>query len=511
MVKAPSPKRRRGAGPAKPKPAAGPTTTTSRPHGRSLDDFEPLLPAEKKLLECCRTGELAVIGDERPEEEGGDNGVRAAFVRFLVLGGGDRAPVHEQGVQLHGAWLSGTLDLEAAEAERPLWLFTCRIERIKALQAKLVILGLSGCRLESGLEGDRLSCAGAIFLRNGFHSAGAVRLLGATIGGDLDCTNALFENPGEQTLVVDGAQIAGSLILARGFSSVGTVRLNGTQIGGDVNCEDGSFENPDGIAFACDGALIARRLLFRSVRKLTGSVVLSVARVGTLCDDLESWNGAGGGLWLDGLIYDRLAGGAPTDSAARLAWLDLQFAPHLGEDFRPGPWEQLVRVLREMGHPDEARAIAVEKQNRLRRVGQLPRGTHSFHWLYGALVGYGYRPMRLLAVTGAVWLFCAIAYWWAANPGPLGASTHLVGPPASEGKVPTGHYANFVPLIYSADVLLPVVDLGYKDEWRPVVSKDGKPLLAGQILRFLYWFEIAFGWVAGLLLVGVLGNLIKKD
>jgi hypothetical protein len=68
------------------------------------------------------------------------------------------------------------------------------------------------------------------------------------------------------------------------------------------------------------------------------------------------------------------------------------------------------------------------------------------------------------------------------------------------------------PLIYSADVLLPVVDLGYKDEWQPVVAdRDGNPLIWGRLLRFFYWFEIAFGWVAGLLLVGVPGNLIKKD
>src|ERR1700745_3763038 len=42
------------------------------------------------------------------------------LVRFLVLGGDEQAPVHEHGVQLRGAWLTGILDLDHAEVPRPL-------------------------------------------------------------------------------------------------------------------------------------------------------------------------------------------------------------------------------------------------------------------------------------------------------------------------------------------------------------------------------------------------------
>jgi len=36
--------------------------------GRSLNDFEPLNPAEKILLDACRKGEVVKISEYRPEQ-----------------------------------------------------------------------------------------------------------------------------------------------------------------------------------------------------------------------------------------------------------------------------------------------------------------------------------------------------------------------------------------------------------------------------------------------------------
>lgn len=389
------------------------------------------------------------------------NCVRAAFVRFLALGGDEDAPVHERGVQLQGAWLEGVLDLEAAHVIHRLPLWACRIERIDARNARLKFLNLSGCLLVDGFNGDGLQCDDAIFLRTGFRSTGEIRLLGATIQA--------------------------------------------------VDLGEGSFINATGNALSFDGCQVLGVFYFSNITSIEGRVVMASARVGTLTDDEKSWSLAGKKLVLDGFVYDRLDGGW-TDAQTRIAWLDRQWPSHLAEAFRPQPWEQLVAVLRQMGHPEAARAVAIAKQDRLRRADKVVRGARTLHLLYGLVVGYGYRPLRLLTTTAAVWMLCSLAYWAATNPAWFGAENHLLVPPRSEAEAPAPDYRNFVPLIYSADVLLPVVDLGYKDEWQPVVADAaGNPLLWGQLLRFLYWFEIAFGWVAGLLLVGVLGNLIKKD
>ncbi len=71
-------------------------------------------------------------------------------------------------------------------------------------------------------------------------------------------------------------------------------------------------------------------------------------------------------LQLDGLTYDRF--GDPTDvlASARIASLDLQQPKDLYEAFKPQPWEQMIKVLRDMGHYKEARSVAIEKQVRLR-------------------------------------------------------------------------------------------------------------------------------------------------
>jgi hypothetical protein len=64
--------------------------------GRALEDFLPLLPAEQLLLRACRLGDVAKLGDAVPEAADDSCRVRAEFLRFLLLGGDARAPVHER-------------------------------------------------------------------------------------------------------------------------------------------------------------------------------------------------------------------------------------------------------------------------------------------------------------------------------------------------------------------------------------------------------------------------------
>src|SRR3546814_2225401 len=70
------------------------------------------------------------------------NRVRAAFVRFLALGGDEQAPVHENGVELQGAWLVGSLNLATTKTPYALYLNYCRIEKISAIHSEPAVLGL---------------------------------------------------------------------------------------------------------------------------------------------------------------------------------------------------------------------------------------------------------------------------------------------------------------------------------------------------------------------------------
>jgi hypothetical protein len=514
--------------------------TAARAFGRSLDDFPDRSAAETTLLECCRLGQLAVIPGGRPEQESDANRVRADLVRFLLLGGDDKAPVHENGVRLQGAWLKQPLDLSTTVAKHPLTLWDCVIEKVNARYADLKFLSLNGCRLVGGLDGDGLSCAGDITLTMGFESLGSVTFVGATIKGTLDCgggnpaatapnpnyQGGLFKNSTRGALSCAYATISGGLFLRWGFRAVGEVNVVGASIGRDLDCTKGSFLCPSGDALHCFGVYVAGGMFFRAITALEGCVDMAVARVGTLCDEHASWSKATS-LVLDGFTYERLAG-TETSANERIGWLDMQASDDLGDAFKPQPWEQLIGALRRLGHANDARTVAIAKQKRLRKAGKIPLGARNLHRLYGAFVGYGYRPARLLLITFVAWLLFAAAYWEAAEPGWTGgarlirpadqqpsAACLLARAAARSGDpcpAPAVDYDSFDPLVYSADVLLPIVDFDYANRWTPILDDaNGRPLFWGRALRYLRWLEIALGWLLGGALVAMLGNLVKKE
>jgi hypothetical protein len=232
---------------------------------------------------------------------------------------------------------------------------------------------------------------GSVLLKSGFTAIGAVRLLEAQIGGSLQCSNAKFqkvrsvdnsqntdvvvndERQGEQhdgALACDRAVIQGSVFLVGGFVATGTVRLLGAQIGGDMECSTGAtLIGANGIALYADGMVVAGSFIFRNLKSVKGIVSLFGVRVSNLNDGNQSW--MEGELNLDGFVYDRLAGTAPTDAKSRLAWLDKQSALDAGlvgdgNNFKPHPWRQLQKVLHEMGHVEDAKQVAIAFENRLR-------------------------------------------------------------------------------------------------------------------------------------------------
>jgi hypothetical protein len=86
------------------------------------------------------------------------------------------------------------------------------------------------------------------------------------------------------------------------------------------------------------------------------------------------------------------------------------------------------------------------------------------------------------------------------------------GTPWTQCAEMPSEYSAFDPLVYSLDVILPLLDLKQENEWRPIVQDaHGEQLPFGHALRFLMWFEILFGWITSLLLVSALGKLVQKD
>lgn len=531
-----------------------------RPTGRTLAEFEPLEPAEIKLRDAARNGEIAHIADTCPIEETASNRVRANFVRFLALGGDAALPVHEHGVQICGAWLVGPLSLTAAEVGSPLALHYSRLEFVEARDARLLRFSLSGSRLEKGLNGFGLQCSGNIHLDECFQAYGTVGLENAWIGGQLDCKDGQFLPELGNALNFDAARVDGSVFLDRKFYARGVVRLIGASIGGQLSCRGGHFSNTDKnkAAMSCENSSVRRVLIFDRVT-VDGRIDLTGMSVGALADDSTSWHAASS-IRIDGLTYERLGRRAPTSASVRIEWLKRQSEDDLNENFKPQPWEQLIAVLRAMGHADDAKLVAIAKQRQMRHAGLLGKqlwGTSALHkaartdvirrpldglrvltqakWPkrllhtgWGLFAGYGYRPLRLSLVMVSVWLMLSALFWLGMIDGAFAPTSPIIqtdpaavalcgaGPDAGDNRwtqcsaVPDA-YTSFQPTFYSLDLILPLVDLQQETEWAPVVMVEGETYWAGVTMRGLMWFEILFGWLASLLLVASLTSLIKKD
>lgn len=211
--------------------------------GRSLRDFQPLLQAEQRLLRACRLGERLVLCATVPEVPDEALRIRAAFLRFLLLGGDDQAPVHEHGVQLAGAYVEGMLDLGGCCIPHKVDLKYCKFTHQLFAQDMRVegLVTLTGSHLSQGIDTEGMQCDGGLCLRSGFKATGEVRLLGAQIGGSLECHGGQFEVKKGYALSADRAVVKGNVSFDDGFRATGEVLLLGTQIGGQLAMPHGAI------------------------------------------------------------------------------------------------------------------------------------------------------------------------------------------------------------------------------------------------------------------------------
>ena len=425
------------------------------------------------------------------------------------------------------------------------------------------------------LKCHRLNLKGSLYLRD-CESEGEMSFSGAQIGGDIDCRDGQFRCAGDSdttSLRFTRTVANGNVYLSDGFDARGKVQFNGARIRGNIDCQGGTFSVPEGVEsqdFAAPGeafsedavslvnAEVMGALMLAPIERtkrpaaiLNGSLDLKSAYIRVLVDSEETWppsmNGSKGlvrhVIHLDGFTYERFGGIAPIDAQARKRWLKCQPAAHMSHDFKPQPFEQVIKVLKNMGHPEEARRLAIERQgflvrrrlsnsqNRERgRLRALPR----FLWesTLGLLIGHGYKPLRILAIMAAVGVLFGFYYKLAAERGIFAPRDAQVFTQATFDKCrgraggwttcaevePTfAEYSQFNPWVYSFNVLLPVVDLYQEKNWAPM-RKEVRFEAGGYAFVVPSWgtnalvlTEVAFGWVASLLAVAAFSGLVKTE
>ena len=146
-------------------------------------------------------------------------------------------------------------------------------------------------RNDSGpaLAADGLQVGQDMYLSGGFTATGsggdgAVRLLGAHIGGQLNCAGAELRNDSGPALAADRLQVGQAMFLRGGFTATGSgglgaVRLLGAHIGGSLDCDGAELRNDSGPALAADGLQVGQDMYLRGGFTATGSGGVGAVRL----------------------------------------------------------------------------------------------------------------------------------------------------------------------------------------------------------------------------------------
>jgi len=269
----------------------------SAPHAGELEALarrrfgDNLSQAEKRLLSAAPKGERAMCGpnfdDNDPANDPAradgwsrEREIRAELIRWLCVHEEASQSIDPRGVRVYAAKITDKLDLSYATVQFPLRLSRCRLATGSDLNhVKIPALYLGGSST-GRLNVDGAEVRGGVSLSDGFVADGEVSLLDSRIGGQLDCSDATFQNPGGVALFADGANVGGGIFFDK-VSTQGEVRLLGAQITGNLECDGGKFNNASGMALDLDSLKVSGYVFLRRGFSATGEVKLLNAEIGS--------------------------------------------------------------------------------------------------------------------------------------------------------------------------------------------------------------------------------------
>lgn len=523
-----------------------------------FSDLAPFSAAEEKLIAGCSGPERVVFGDgEVPGAAPAEDApvLRAVVLRQILLGAAGAPRLHDKGLRLRGAHITGALDLQGCDCPRDITLSQCRLEGAPNLvNASLRGLHLSGGALP-GLSADNARFSGSVYLRDDIVVAGEISLAGARIGGDLQICGASIASTVQDAIFAPSLRVQGSVFLGNYPYTAGetTLQTQGMIFLSSVRIDHDLFISHVAVAtntgdltrtvfgateeHGADMALSLARarvggILYMQALQISGGIVnLAGASVARLTDE-PAGQGAQFPIRLDGFRYDDFSRHADTGIAARLSWLERR-PPET--PFTAQPYEHLARVLNQLGQRDDALSVLMRKERLSRaedrRVLRAEGGAFS-QWLWELgvdrllrwTVGYGYRPSRsvlmafvLIVMLGIFFEACWKAGDMTPNAAPILTSGPWIAATQSHPDNPGAFWSapgqagqdweTFNGFAYAADLFIPLVSLGQESAWAPSTARS--PL--GRVGWWLRWFAKAIGWVVTALGAAAITGVIRRD
>jgi hypothetical protein len=259
----------------------------------------------------------------------------------------------------------------------------------------------------------------------------------------------------ESRTVLDAENLTvGANLTAWRLRATGRINLRGAKIPGQLNLWEARLSNPDGVALRATRCIIGE-LWLAEATPIAGSVNLRGSQLGLLHIPPEVWPAH---VKLDGPTYASLAPRLPASQR-------LQALERDEDGYVPHAYEQLAAAYRRVGDDTQARAVQLAKQRRHRTT--LSWYAKLWGHLQDATVGYGYRPTRAMTWLLGLLVIGTIVYG-IHHPQPI-----------DPGKPPS-----FNALVYTLDLLLPIIDFGQEKAFSP----EGA-------YQWLAYLLIAAGWI----------------
>lgn len=431
------------------------------------------------------------------------------------------------------------------------------------------------------IDANQIEVGADLRLDKGFSAKGPVDFGGSKIRGrmisndcTMDCDNVRNKEMARTwpALNFGASTFDASVILGEKFSAFGRVNFARARIEGNLGAHGARYDSGDDhYALDFHSARIGAVLYFTMIGEIHGGVDLQDVHCAGFADDGSYWKKTRSRklsfsrLWhggtkekekfhqnLDGFCYqsfahDYYSGFTDTTAKTRLAWLKI---PSLkGKEkkraFLPQPYTHCALILRNMG----LRRAADEILSHRERLGRKHEKQALLIWLLNVVVDVfsanGQRPHRMLNTMAMLWLVGTLVFSASFYAGHMTvtsdhvvvSSEYRVAMAKKEYPVPV-HYEPFAPLVYSLDVLLPVINLSQQELWRPMDMAEAPIAPSGEcytlpvecslgralgrlaviapkwiwyIPKAYYWIEEVAGWLFSTILAASFAGLIGKQ
>ena len=348
---------------------------------------------------------------------------------------------------------------------------------------------------------------------------GGLNFRAGGIGGNVDFTGANLDCPdAPYALNLSQAAVGGSANLCGGLQTRGAVVLDQASVKADVDFTTSNLSGgratpavPGREALRMRGASVRGRLQIREA-SFNGDLDLTDATVSVLEDNVDAWPAS---YSISGLVYGRFADSASVETSpwacrSRIRWVRNQ------RNFDAGAFEQLARVFRGHGYVLEAERVLMEELRRaswlsdpsthrsvFARIAALPRAAWAL--TLDGLVGFGFRPARVIYILASLTTILAIALAQPAQEvemrsvDPQGVVFTVSGPLVRQGSDENGvvygvcgggQVRCFNPVSFAVETVLPLVSLGQRDTWYP-----NEETVRGQRLTTLLNLCSLLGWL----------------